>query len=223
MWPALVTGFKQPPLHHFHHATPYTTALLVYPFWQLVHCNELLSTPLLQTPHGHVTAFCLTFWRSSLHLGFIHIDSHAFALHVTFPLIKPFHLLIFSFSYHCQVIDRSICDRSILQISNSHVTAISHCDMIIHYCKLEQLMSVNMQCITAVLIIKVATVSKSQNVKDSSHANKYLRKIKINPWTKVEICISTYSNAGILCYSATCRTELNEHYYSAKLLIAARG
>ena len=35
-------------------------------FWQLVHCNELLTTPLLQTPHGHLTAFCLTFWRSPL-------------------------------------------------------------------------------------------------------------------------------------------------------------
>jgi len=33
-----------------------------------------------------------------------------------------------------------------------------------------------MQCITTVLIIENATVSKSQNVKDSSHANKYLRK-----------------------------------------------
>ena len=30
-------------------------------FWQLVHCNELLPTPLLQTQHGHLTAFCLTF------------------------------------------------------------------------------------------------------------------------------------------------------------------
>ena len=32
-------------------------------FWHLVHCNELLPSPLLQTPHGHLTAFCLTFWR----------------------------------------------------------------------------------------------------------------------------------------------------------------
>ena len=35
-------------------------------FWQLVHCNKLLPTPLQQTPHGHLTAFCLTFWRSPL-------------------------------------------------------------------------------------------------------------------------------------------------------------
>jgi len=28
--------------------------------------------------------------------------------------------------------------------------------------------------------------------------------------TKVEICISTYSNADVVCYSATSRTELNE-------------
>ena len=29
-------------------------------FWHLVHCNELLPTPLLQTPHGHLAAFCHT-------------------------------------------------------------------------------------------------------------------------------------------------------------------
>jgi len=53
-------------------------------------------------------------------------------------------------------------------------------------------------------------VSKSQNVKDSSRADKYLRKIKINLRTKVEICISTYSNADGVCYSATWRTEVND-------------
>jgi len=35
-------------------------------FWQLGHCSEFLPTPLLQTPHGHLTAFCLTFWRFHL-------------------------------------------------------------------------------------------------------------------------------------------------------------
>jgi len=40
--------------------------LLCTHFWQLVHCNELQPTPLLQTPYGHLTAFCLTFWRSPL-------------------------------------------------------------------------------------------------------------------------------------------------------------
>ena len=34
--------------------------------------------------------------------------------------------------------------------------------------------------VTTVLIIKNGTVSKSQNVKDRSRANKYLRKIKVN-------------------------------------------
>jgi len=49
-------------------------------------------------------------------------------------------------------------------------------------------------------------------MKDSSHGNKHLRKlkIKINLGTKVEICISTYSNEEVVCYSATCRTELYE-------------
>jgi len=45
------------------------------------------------------------------------------------------------------------------------------------------------------------TVSKSQNVKDRSRANKYLGKIKVNLRTKVGICISTYSNADVVCYS----------------------
>ena len=50
------------------------------------------------------------------------------------------------------------------------------------------------------------------NVKDSSNANKYLRKIKIglNLRTKVDICISTYSNADVVCYSAISRTEFND-------------
>jgi len=30
-------------------------------FWQLVHCIELLPMPLPQTPHAHLTAFCITF------------------------------------------------------------------------------------------------------------------------------------------------------------------
>ena len=28
---------------------------------QLVHCIELLSTPLPHTPHGYLTAFCIDF------------------------------------------------------------------------------------------------------------------------------------------------------------------
>jgi len=36
-------------------------------FWQLVHCIELLPMPLLQTSHGHLTAFCITFCRSHTH------------------------------------------------------------------------------------------------------------------------------------------------------------
>jgi len=65
-------------------------------------------------------------------------------------------------------------------------------------------------CVTAVLIIKNATVSKSQNVKDW-RANKYPRKMKVNLRTKVGICISTYLNADVVCYiTATWRTELND-------------
>ena len=49
-------------------------------------------------------------------------------------------------------------------------------------------------CVIAVLIIKNATVSRSQSVKDRSRANNYLRKIKVNLRTKVELCISTELN-----------------------------
>jgi len=67
--PALVNGFKLP-LQINDFATFYMLPqrFLCRPthFWQLSHCNELLPTPLLQTPHGYLTAFCLTFWRSPL-------------------------------------------------------------------------------------------------------------------------------------------------------------
>jgi len=68
--PVPVTGFTQPlqinvfitlymlpfiPLH-----------FLCTHFWQLVHSIELLPTPLPQTLHGHLTAFCVTFCRSPL-------------------------------------------------------------------------------------------------------------------------------------------------------------
>ena len=80
-----------------------------------------------------------------------------------------------------------------------------------HHCKLSQLISINLQCVTTVLIIKNATVSKSQNVKDRSRANKYLRKIKVNLRSKVGLCISTYSNADVVRYSsAIWQTELND-------------
>ena len=72
VWPVLVTGFKQPlqinnfitldmlplywvPLHHS-----------CIHFWQPVHCTELLLTPLPQTTHGHLAAFCISFWHSPL-------------------------------------------------------------------------------------------------------------------------------------------------------------
>jgi len=76
-----------------------------------------------------------------------------------------------------------------------------------------------MRCTTIVLIIIKATVSKSQNVKDSSKANKYLKKINLR--SKVEMCISTYSNADAVCYSTTWETELNERNYVC--LIADRS
>jgi len=72
------------------------------------------------------------------------------------------------------------------------------------------------------LIIK-ATVSNSQNVKESSYANKSLRKIKINLRPKVEICISTYSNADVVCYSANWRTSFHGLRGSASPGLTATG
>ena len=61
------------------------------------------------------------------------------------------------------------------------------------------LISVNEWCVTT-----KATVSKSQNVKDRSHANKYLRKIKVN-------LISTYSNAGRCMLQRHLTNEVKQH------------
>jgi len=82
-------------------------------------------------------------------------------------------------------------------------TALLHGHVSTHHCKLAQLISINLRSATAVL-----TVSKSQNVKDRSRANKYLRKIKVNLQTKADICTSTNSNADVVCYRTTWRTEL---------------
>jgi len=49
-----------------------------------------------------------------------------------------------------------------------------------------------------------------RSLKDRSHANKYLRKIKVNIGNKIGICISAYSNADVICYSATWQTKLND-------------
>jgi len=74
---------------------------------------------------------------------------------------------------------------------------------------------VTLQCCTVTWLCNIAmshghmtmhhvvyyNITYNQNVTDSSHVNKYLRKIKINLRTKVGISISTYSNADVVCYS----------------------
>jgi len=68
---------------------------------------------------------------------------------------------------------------------------------------------INLRCDTTVLIVINATVKLTEC--ERSRANKYIRKIKVNLRTKVGICISTYSNADVVCYSmATWRAELND-------------
>ena len=56
-------------------------------YWQLVHCIELLPTPLLPIPHGHLAAFCNGFWRSPLRfysylLSYISYRTFHSSLHV---------------------------------------------------------------------------------------------------------------------------------------------
>jgi len=53
---------------YFEHATLYTTTFPVDSFLTttVVHCIELLPTPLSQTPHSYLAAFCITFCRSPL-------------------------------------------------------------------------------------------------------------------------------------------------------------
>jgi len=68
--PVTVTGFTHP-LQINVYITLYMLPFiplhfLCTHFWQLVHCIELLATPLPHTPHGHLTAFCVTFCHSPL-------------------------------------------------------------------------------------------------------------------------------------------------------------
>jgi len=68
--PVPVTGFTQP-LQINDFITLYMLPLIPLHFLcthclQLVHCIEFIPTPLPQTPHGHLTAFCVTFCRSPL-------------------------------------------------------------------------------------------------------------------------------------------------------------
>ena len=53
-------------LHHFLHATLYTTTFLVYPLLTTSTLYWIIMMPLPQTPHGHLTANCVTFGRSPL-------------------------------------------------------------------------------------------------------------------------------------------------------------
>ena len=64
-------------------------------------------------------------------------NSHAFTLHVIFPLVKPFNQLLFSFSYHCQVISiqqfpcratvNSLDMASMTMTNNSGLNAVPWC------------------------------------------------------------------------------------------------
>ena len=77
-------------------------------FRQLVHCIELLPTPLPHRPHDSLAAFALASdvlrFYTYHSLGFIHIYSHTSILHIILPFIKPLNSILLSLSYHNQVI-----------------------------------------------------------------------------------------------------------------------
>jgi len=64
-------------------------------YWCLYHSHHMAILHLLRY---------LVPFSTNHKLGFIHIYSHASVLHVTLPLINPFNQIIFSLSYHNQVI-----------------------------------------------------------------------------------------------------------------------
>ena len=104
-------------------------------------------------------------------------------------------------------------------MTHGHVT-VQRCTVAwshdVHHCKLTKLISVNMWCITTVLIIKNAgAMPKSQNVKDSSRANKYLRNPRLKMRPRLTFCTSCSSylnvalitvhhlySVAVLCYRA---------------------
>ena len=67
--------------------------------------SKLYWTPTPLPPTGPTwPSYNLQTFSTYQNLGFIHIYSHACTLHVILPCFKPFNQIIFSFSYHCQVI-----------------------------------------------------------------------------------------------------------------------
>jgi len=58
------------------------------------------------------------------------------------------------------------------------IIAVMHGHVTLHHCKLAQLISINMRCVTTILIIKKAYLSKAQNVKVRLHAMNMEEKLK---------------------------------------------
>jgi len=92
---------------------------------------------------------------------------------------------------------------------SSHPCDIANIAWSRDHASLQVILNDHPRCVTTVLIVINATVTLTEC--ERSRAHKYLRKIKVNLRTKVGICISTYSNADVVCYiTATWRTELND-------------
>jgi len=107
--PVPVTEFTQP-LHTNDFITLYM--LLFIPlhfqcthFLQLVHYWIITNDSTTDTTWPSYSLLCyLLPLPLIITLDFIHIYSHASILHIILPLIKPFNQILFSLSYHNQII-----------------------------------------------------------------------------------------------------------------------
>jgi len=80
-------------LHHFVHATLYTTTFPVYPLLTISTLYWIIANAsITDTTWPSYSLLCyLLLFPTDHNLGFIHIYSHASILRVILPLIKPFN------------------------------------------------------------------------------------------------------------------------------------
>jgi len=87
-----------------------------------------------------------------------------------------------------------------------------------HHCELSLLISINLRRVTTVLI---SYNQKRHCVKVKECESQITCKITVNLRTKVEICISTYPNADVVCYSAATCT-LVRHFQTRFVVFECR-
>ena len=75
--------------------------------------NELLLAPLQQTPHGHLTAFCLTFSRSPLIITLVLFILNVYILTL---IVRSVNIVI----RDIQAVDYTLLACRKLQVSRQH-------------------------------------------------------------------------------------------------------